>query len=558
MRERIFNNVLLETQRGLPLWLRLSWSAACAFAAAFAVAVVWIVGHRGIYPYDESTVFDGGWRIVQGQVMYRDFFAPYGPVVYSLQALFFRLTGVTFSSMVLAGGVVNAIAAMCVIWIVRRVAPAPAHRFTALAGGFLTALWFGAPSGILWYEQTACCFNLIAVALLLETGFTSERAAPYLRIAAGCSLALSVLSKQSAGVVLSPVPLAIVLLTSGANWRQMVVAFSQVLAGILLVCVLFIAWLLLASSFEGFWQSVVVMSSSLGTRRIALVHNASDLLLLRLTWPFVRVAVATLALCTLAPRVLLRGQNALILSLLIGYLILQNVFAAITFNQVANSVGYVGLLNALAFILLTQIFSTSTPYMLVKWLKRAVLILAALALFGRSGMNAWRIDAERTVQEFDSNTTFTKPLHVKGASRVWWGEPTFLNSTSRATRQDFDDLNAWLDKSQSNFFVFSNSSLLYGLHHRVSPQPWVFLGPDHSFLSSDSDRVSSVIVDSLKKNHVTVIVLEGPLFENDSVLVGLPSLHTWIQQEFRKEQQFGGYQVWTMRTAAPVTTQRTA
>ena len=80
---------------------------------------MWIVGHRGIYLYDESTVFDGGWRILQGQVMYRDFFAPYGPVVFWLQSQFFRLMGVTFSSMVMAGGVVNAIAVACVIWILR-------------------------------------------------------------------------------------------------------------------------------------------------------------------------------------------------------------------------------------------------------------------------------------------------------------------------------------------------------------------------------------------------------------------------------------------------------
>jgi 4-amino-4-deoxy-L-arabinose transferase-like glycosyltransferase len=532
------------------LWLRLSWSASYASAAAFAVAVVWIVGHRGIYLYDESTVFDGGWRIVQGQVMYRDFYAPYGPVVFWLQAQFFRLIGVTFTSMVVAGGVVNAIAVMCVIWLVRRLAPEPAHRFTAVASGFVTALWFGAPSGILWYEQTAICFNLIASALVLETGFRSEWAIPYLRIAAGCSLALSVLSKQSAGVVLSPVPLVIALLTSAPDWRRMLMALSQVLGGILLICILFTAWLLLASSVEGFWQSVVVMSRSLGTQRLALIHSTADLFLLRKTWPFIRAAVATLGVCAIAPRVLLRRRNAVILSLLIGYVILQNLFAEITFNDVENSVPYIGLLNASAFILLTQIFWTATPYPVVKWIKRFVPILAALVLFGRSSMNAWRIDEERIVQQFDASTTFAEPLHVKSASRVLWAEPTFLYSnsgTSRVTGQDFDDLNAWLEKSQRNFFVFSNSSLLYGLQHRVSPQPWVLLEPDHSFRSADFDRVSSVIVSSLRKNHVTAVVLEGPLFENDPVLLNMSSLHDWILREFRMEEQFGGYQIWTLR-----------
>ena len=277
------------------------------------------------------------------------------------------------------------------------------HSMTAaLAGGFLTALWFGAPSGILWYEQTAFCFNLIAAGLVLETGFRSQRTARYLRIAAGCSLALSVLSKQSAGVVLSPVPLAIVLLTSAPDRRRMLVALSQVLAGIVLVSVLFIAWLLLASSFEGFWQSVIVMSRALGTQRLGLVRSSSDLLLLQKTWAFIRAAIATLALCALAPRIVLRRQNAVILLVLVGYLILQNVFAELTFNDVENSVGYVGLINALVFVLLTQIFWTSTPRAVVNRLKRAVPVVAALVLFGRSSMNAssWLPSAQRMFWRF--------------------------------------------------------------------------------------------------------------------------------------------------------------
>ena len=120
---------------------------------------------------------------------------------------------------------------------------------------------------------------------MLETESRGERAAPYLRIAAGYSLALSVLSKQSAGVVLAPVLLAIVVLTGAPDWRRMLVTLSRVLAGILVVFTLFTAWLLLASSIEGFWLSVIVMSRSLGTQRLGLIHSTGDLLLLRKTWP---------------------------------------------------------------------------------------------------------------------------------------------------------------------------------------------------------------------------------------------------------------------------------
>src|SRR6202047_5400120 len=163
------------------------WSLAYLSTAMTGGIIVWIVGHRGIYLDDQSGVFDAAWRILQGQVLYRDFYAPYGPIVFWIQAIFFRLAGVDYSSMVLSAAAINSIAILCVIWVIRRFLPNPLHRPTAIVAGLLTAVWFQAPSGTLWFEQTSFCFNLIAMALLVEAGFRSERTADYLRIAAGCS-----------------------------------------------------------------------------------------------------------------------------------------------------------------------------------------------------------------------------------------------------------------------------------------------------------------------------------------------------------------------------------
>src|SRR5690349_21181100 len=44
---------------------------------AFSFLWVWEVGHRGLFMLDQSIVFDGAWRMVQGQVPYRDFVMPF-------------------------------------------------------------------------------------------------------------------------------------------------------------------------------------------------------------------------------------------------------------------------------------------------------------------------------------------------------------------------------------------------------------------------------------------------------------------------------------------------
>jgi hypothetical protein len=116
-------------------------------------------------------------RILQGQVMYRDFFAPCGPVVF-WQSQFFR-DGRHFLSMVMAGGVVNAIAVACVIWILRRLAPAP-HRLTALAGGFDRVVVLGSVRNPV-VRTDGLRFNLIASALCWKRVQGSRRRPPSAR-----------------------------------------------------------------------------------------------------------------------------------------------------------------------------------------------------------------------------------------------------------------------------------------------------------------------------------------------------------------------------------------
>lgn len=45
-------------------------------------------GERGFFAFDQSIVFDGGYRLTWGEVPYKDFLIPFGPVVFYLQAFF--------------------------------------------------------------------------------------------------------------------------------------------------------------------------------------------------------------------------------------------------------------------------------------------------------------------------------------------------------------------------------------------------------------------------------------------------------------------------------------
>src|SRR2546428_3272919 len=183
------------------------FTAVSAALVAFAGVFVWLVGHRGFFLMDQSILFDGAWRVFQGQVQYRDFFSTFPPLAFFIQSLFFHLMGVDYSAMVVSAAVLNAAATACVIWLVRRLAPN--WRSMALLAGLLTAVWFQAPFGTLWFEQTAFFFNLLAVVVLVRAASAEGYAAVSLRVVAGLLLGLSMLTKQNAGVEFVPVALGV-------------------------------------------------------------------------------------------------------------------------------------------------------------------------------------------------------------------------------------------------------------------------------------------------------------------------------------------------------------
>lgn len=139
-------------------------------------------------------VFEGGWRVAQGQVPYKDFMLPVGPVTLYLQALLFRVFGVSYHAYLLLGSLVNAAGALFAYFLVRaafRSAP------SALAAAGLTAVWFQPMVSLPWYTPTAVMFVLGALALIRSAQESDDGPAPF--VLAGACLAAACMTKQVTG-----------------------------------------------------------------------------------------------------------------------------------------------------------------------------------------------------------------------------------------------------------------------------------------------------------------------------------------------------------------------
>ena len=76
--------------------------AILALLAGVAFWLTWAAGQRGFMPWDQGFVFDGGYRLLIGQVPYRDFVVPFGLTAFAIQALFFKILGVHYGAMIAA------------------------------------------------------------------------------------------------------------------------------------------------------------------------------------------------------------------------------------------------------------------------------------------------------------------------------------------------------------------------------------------------------------------------------------------------------------------------
>jgi hypothetical protein len=566
---------------------RLWFAAGLSLLLVFSGAWVWHVGHRGLFVLDQSIVFDAAWRLSQGQVPYRDFYMPFGPVSFLLPALFFWARGPDFSCLVAAACVLSCLGTALAVGVTLRLTRS---RALGLLGGALTAVWFQAPFGVPWMEQTAFFFDLLALAAVTQCR-VAQRGQLGFAVAAGVASALSVLSKQNAGGLFVLVCVGCLAAPGRDRW----VVRGRLLLGYAfggsVAALAFALWLAIYSDFGIFWHYWVEVSAETGLGRVEtwkLMGTAFFQTVISSSVPL--FGFATLVGLAAGCWMLRPGRSApprveLALCAWLSFALPQfhNAFQLTTNNDAANNNAFVGVCLAAALSLVSAArpglvaggdgeLATAARHVASGWPWR----LASYALWAcvaYSFGDGLLIARDRNVQEF-FGARFEQRLAVAGAERVVWGEPTRitphfcgnLGDTCKLSsdvaeaerpqqllqREDFERLARELRARDENFFVFPDATLLYGLSGRVSPQPLLYFHPGQSFLLSDRQGLDQVILQALQQNQVTLVVLERASFMGTHKdLAAFPQLHAWIQAEFEPALELGNYRLLRARSAPP-------
>jgi len=543
----------------------------------FAFAFTWYSGHRGLFLLDHSAVFDGAWRILQGQIPYRDFYMAFPPIMFWIQAALFKVAGLNFSSMVLSAAVVNVLATASIMRIVGRLVTW--SNFPALLAGLITAIWFQPPFGTLWMEQVAFLFACGALQFTLEAGLLTNRFSIIFWFLAGGCMTCSFLSKQNAGAFFVPVCVGVILIQNWRTGRRFLLSLASFGAGASIVAVAFFVWLRLCSDPALFWRHTIEVAGGIGKERVLMhLESLAEGLFLCLLTPRSAIPPSLLGML-IGPVVFIVGALNLDLKsgqmrkfAVCGFLLLslplyQNLFIVSTMNEPQNAQPFLGLILALLLsvvLLLRQAsfsadIGSGTIRIPVRLPTAAGSAMVAFTLL--SVLAAWvlfegvQVARYRIVQEFGSTTRFVNRIQAPGMERVFWGDPTLIPTrTGLVTilQEDFENVARYLQSRPGSFFVAGDATILYGLLRKPSPQPLLYFAPNHSHTSADIPRLDNAILRSLETHNVQTVVKEQFTFMSTQPVYSVfPQTWSWLTTKFEPVHQFGIFEVWERKPEKP-------
>ena len=84
------------------------------FLVSFSFFLNYYYGFRGLSPLDDVLNFNCGYRILNGDIPFKDYYTVTGPVLCIVQSFFYKIFGVSWFSLVIHASILNVI--LCIVF----------------------------------------------------------------------------------------------------------------------------------------------------------------------------------------------------------------------------------------------------------------------------------------------------------------------------------------------------------------------------------------------------------------------------------------------------------
>jgi hypothetical protein len=285
------------------------------------------------------------------------------------------------------------------------------------------------------------------------------------------------------------------------------------------------------------------LPAGLGQWLRALLVEPQNETILSVTILFPVVALATVLIekfslsgkHVIEPR---RRGAALLVFLLYLY---QNVFLITSNNQIENAIPFLGLMTTLSL----GVVWTHDKEINTKWaeFRRGIKSAFCIGLVGvmvGMGWYGFHVALSRQVHGIFEESTFPYHLSTGRLSAIKWGRPTRIGNP--ITAEHIDQLVAYLEMEDENFFVFPDFTILYGSVGVPSPQPVLWFHGGLTYPRPNDPSLDAWVVSDLIRHRVTVIVLEDESwFHTDERLADFPQLRAFMDDAFDAENRIGNF-----------------
>lgn len=528
-----------------------------ALLAGFAFIFCFLSGQRGLFPLDQSIVFDGAHRLVSGQQPFRDFVTPHSLFVMYYQALLFKFLGTDYFAYLCGAALMNVLAVLLAARIVLILFPA--CRRSALAAAAITAVWFYPPFGTPFGEHSAFLFGLLGIDFLLRALLEADEEHPAGNIrqlvVAGLCAGLAFYCKQNVALFLLPffflTPLLIWFPDFRRTGRSLLAVAAGALAGICVPLVIIAA----SGVWPNFLYFYILLPIATALRRFssgrpwqgfdsASLWIAVVIVFCVALFSIRRAVAAHLRTLFEARTRLLRESAAAWLALYC--LLLSHFLRRSMLNSPTMADVYIGLVIGLVFALTVERLPNAGRL----YRRGFSLFIAVVFCFGI--FLSW----QRKVHESVKHASFERQLAVERLEFLRWGVPTMLQDGDSSDEpaevelkeRDFEELVDFLKLRGENFFVFPDFSLLYGVLQKQSPQPLLFFHRGLTYPPQYDPAVDSWIVESLIAHQVGIVVLEqASFFGTRSRLKDFPLLERFIGSNFVEMRTIGPFKILQLR-----------
>jgi len=518
-------------------------TAAIAVALfGFGIATDLYFGRIGYMPFDQGIVFDGAWRLMNGQIPFRDFVAPNSIVPALMQVPFFRLLGVNWFAFVLHASVVNGLFSVASYALLR---VCGATRLEAAFFGALGAFFFYPVNGTPFMDQHAFFFTtLMFAAVVIASRAPDDSARRWAWALVPAFFAAGYLSKQIP-TSFAAISVAVWVVASPKRVRAAAVplvvgAVSVAVSALALGIVFRVDW---ASAY----QYLVVMPLGTGTERttghgviapIRLVLGTLRRLPSLVGLWSADIAIVFMLVMLIGAR--FRSEWRVRAWLLWSIALTTGAFAAYTVNQVQDTLALVMLAAGIVAVAARE---TVNRLPIDPRLRRRLAIGAVAIVAVASARDTWRFAVDVDMTRYVLDTQYNRERADAAEGHL----PTalaFMRWTDVGT-YNADDLTAlvrYLQDAPGNFVLIGDSAPLYALTGKPSVNPALWFHPGLSVPRPQTaafERFESQLLERFEPFDVRRVVVEGVHTLRGIALTDFPRLNALTMSDKCGERRFG-------------------